>query len=164
MKYCPNCKGDMFDRDAVCPHCGYDFRRSRIRPPAQRHRLLRLGRDRLDGRGGGGSFLPALRRRLVLAIFQGELSAGCLSHRSASSSRWPCSWCSQVESFRTGESTNVAFRSAKVAAFAERKATKSEVTVSLILSGPRTIRGGGGIIVIEAGHVNKTSPWKGALR
>ena len=37
---------------------------------------------------------------------------------------------------RIGESINVAFRSAKVAAFAERKATKSEVIVSLILSIP----------------------------
>ncbi len=35
---------------------------------------------------------------------------------------------------RIGESISVAFRSAKVAAFAERKATKSEVTVSLIPS------------------------------
>ncbi len=35
---------------------------------------------------------------------------------------------------RIGESITVAFRSAKVAAFAERKATKSEVIASLILN------------------------------
>ena len=47
---------------------------------------------------------------------------------------WPNTWtCPR----RIGESKNVAFRSAKVAAFAERKATKSEVIVSLILTGQR---------------------------
>jgi hypothetical protein len=25
MAYCPQCRGEMGERDAACPHCGYDF-------------------------------------------------------------------------------------------------------------------------------------------
>ena len=27
MEHCPECKGEMGQRDVVCPHCGYDFQR-----------------------------------------------------------------------------------------------------------------------------------------
>jgi hypothetical protein len=60
---------------------------------------------------------------------------------------------------RIGESINVAFRSAKVATFAERKATKSEVIVSLILT---RVSGPGVTLRADAYHLAVTpavAPW-----
>ena len=37
MAYCPQCRGEMGERDVVCPHCGYDF------PPRPDRTAIRRG-------------------------------------------------------------------------------------------------------------------------
>ncbi len=78
MKYCPKCKGDMFDRDAVCPHCGYDF------PPEPDSAAERSGIAYsvwaeialMVGAVAAGLFCLLCVVGSVLAIFQGEFIRG----------------------------------------------------------------------------------------